>query len=163
MRGFFLHLPFCAHGQVTPNPNKLVVAGLGNPLYGPLKVTCPFLQYWTNEHQRNTWNTFTPTDTQPIARKATYLWTNLNLTRSLASPSPTLGAIYTMETQPMARESYTSSTLGGTYSPHRGGVLPPLSPLHYESKEQVQFWSTPNRPLLLMINAALQLLRREVL
>ena len=26
--------------------------------------------------------------------------------------SPTLGAIYTKETQPIARESYTSSTLG---------------------------------------------------
>ena len=43
----------------------------------------------------------------------------------------------------MARESYTSSTLGGTDPPHRGGVRSPLSTLHHEAKEQVQFWSTP--------------------
>jgi len=54
------------------------------------------------------------TDTQPIARKPTYLWAKLNWTRSLVSPSPTLGTIYTKETQPMDRESYTSSTLGET-------------------------------------------------
>jgi len=39
----------------------------------------------------------------------------------------------------MARESYTSSTLGGTDSPHRGGFPPPSSPLHHEDKEQMQF------------------------
>ena len=43
----------------------------------------------------------------------------------------------------MARESYTSSTLGVTDPPHRGGDRLPLSPLHHEAKQQVQFWSTP--------------------
>jgi len=43
----------------------------------------------------------------------------------------------------MARESYTSSTLGRNDPPHRGGVRPPSSPLHHEAKEQVQFLSTP--------------------
>jgi len=39
----------------------------------------------------------------------------------------------------MARESYTTTTLGGIDSPHRGGVQPASSPLHHEAKEQVQF------------------------
>jgi len=42
----------------------------------------------------------------------------------------------------MARESYTSSKLGETDLPHRGGVRPPSSPLQHEDKEQVQLWST---------------------
>ena len=61
------------------------------PILGPLGVTYPFLHFRTPEHQRTTWTTHTPTDTQPIARKPTYLAANLNLTRSLASLSPTLG------------------------------------------------------------------------
>jgi len=60
----------------------------------------------------------------------------------------------------MDRESYHSSTLVGTDPPHRGGVRPPSSPLHHEAIEQFQFCSTQDRHLLLMINAALQLLRR---
>ena len=76
--GCFLHPPLWAHGQVTPNPKKLGVAILGTPHFWHLGVTCPFLQFWTSEHQRNTWNTLTPTGTQPIARKPTYLGANLN-------------------------------------------------------------------------------------
>jgi len=51
---------------------------LGTSHFGPIGVTCPFLQFWTPEHQRTTWTTLTPTDTQPIARKPTYLGANLN-------------------------------------------------------------------------------------
>jgi len=71
-------LPFWAHGQVTPNQKKLGGCNFWNPHFEPLGFTCPFLQFWTPEHQRNTWNTLTPTDTQPIARKPTYLGANLN-------------------------------------------------------------------------------------
>ena len=63
----------------------------------------------------------------------------------------------------MARESYTSSTLGGTGHQHRRGIRPPSSPLHHEAKEQVQFGPPQDMPLLRMIHAALQLLRRELL
>ena len=45
------------------------------PQFGPLVVTCPF--FWTHEHQRTTWTNLTPTDTQPIATKRTYLEANL--------------------------------------------------------------------------------------
>ena len=48
------------------------------PHFRLLGVTCPFWQFWTPEHQRNTWTTFAPTDTQPIDRKPTYLGANLN-------------------------------------------------------------------------------------
>jgi len=34
----------------------------------------------------------------------------------------------------------------GNDPPHRGGVRPPSSPLHHEAKEQVQFWSSQDRP-----------------
>ena len=47
----------------------------------------------------------------------------------------------------MARQSYTSSTLGGTDPPQRGAVRLPSSPLHHEAKEQDQFWSTPKTGL----------------
>ena len=43
----------------------------------------------------------------------------------------------------MARQSYTSPTLGGTDPPHRGGVRPPSSPQHHEAKERVQFKFEP--------------------
>jgi len=61
-----------------PKTKKFVGCNFVNPHFRPLGVTCPFLQFWTPEHQRNTWNTITPTDTQPIARKPTYLGANLN-------------------------------------------------------------------------------------
>ena len=51
---------------------------MGTTLFVPLGVTCPFLQFRTPEHQRTTWTTLTPTDTQPIVRKPTYLGANLN-------------------------------------------------------------------------------------
>ena len=130
----FLHPPFSANGHVTPNLKNLGGCNFGNPLFGPLGVTCPFLKFSTPEHQRTTWTNLTPTDTQPIASKPTYLWANLNWTRSLASPSPTLGALCTNETQHMARDSYTLSTLGATDPPHRGRFRPPSSTLHHEVK-----------------------------
>jgi len=65
-------------GKVTPNPKKLVGAILGTTHFGPLGVTCLFLQFWTPEYQRNTRNIVTPTDTQPIACKPNYLGANLN-------------------------------------------------------------------------------------
>jgi len=70
--------PFWAHGLVTPNPKKLGGAILGTPHFGTLGVTCHFLQFCTPEHQRTTWTNLTPTDTQPIASKPTYLGANLN-------------------------------------------------------------------------------------
>ena len=78
MGGAFLHPPFWAHGQVTPNPKKLGVQFWEPPILGPLGVTCPFLQFRTPEHLGTTWTTLTPTDTQPITRKPTYLGANLN-------------------------------------------------------------------------------------
>ena len=39
--------------------NKFILV---HPKIG-LGVTCPFLQFWTPEHQRTTWKTLTPTDT----------------------------------------------------------------------------------------------------
>jgi len=80
----------------------------------------------------------------PTYRPQTHLsWGKPKLNSFFSFPTPTLGAIYTKETQPMAHESYTSSTLGGTDPPHRGLVRPPSSPLHHEAKEQVRFYSTP--------------------
>ena len=124
--------PMCKWPQMQRNWGGAI---LGKPHFGPLWFTCPFLQFWTPEHQRTNWTTLTPTDIQPIVRKTTYFGSNLNWTRSLASPLPTMGAIYTKETQPMARESYTSCTLVGSDPPHRGGDRPPPSPLHHEAKE----------------------------
>jgi len=60
-----------------PKSKKKGDAILGTPHLGPLGVTCPFLQFLTPEHQRTTWTNFTHTDTQPIARKPTYLGANL--------------------------------------------------------------------------------------
>jgi len=76
--GCFLHPPFWVYGQVTPNQKIWGGAILGTPHFGPFGITCPFLQFWTAEHQRTTWTTIKPTDTQPIARKPTYLGANLN-------------------------------------------------------------------------------------
>ena len=78
MEWCFLHPPICAHFQVSPNPKKMGGCNFGIPTFGPLGVTCPFLQFWTPEHERNTCNTLTPSDTQPISRKPTYLGANLN-------------------------------------------------------------------------------------
>jgi len=50
----FCFPPFWAHGQVTPNPKKFKWCNFGNPHFGPIGVTCPFLQFWTPEHQRTT-------------------------------------------------------------------------------------------------------------
>jgi len=61
-----------------PKSKKIGECNFGNPYFGPLGVTCPFLQFWTPEHQRTNWDNLTPTDTQPIARKPTYLGANLN-------------------------------------------------------------------------------------
>ena len=63
----------------------------------------------------------------------------------------------------MARESYTSSTLGEPI-PHTG-VESDLHrhPYTMKIKNKFSFGPPQDRPLLLMINAALQLLRREVL
>ena len=125
-----------------PETKKMGGAISGTPILGT-SWSLAFFEFWTLEHQRNTWTTLTPSDTQPIDRKTTHPGANLNRIRSLASPSPTLGVIYTKVAQSMARQSYTSSTLRGTDPPHRGGVRPPSSLLHHEAKEQVQFWSPP--------------------
>jgi len=63
----------------------------------------------------------------------------------------------------MARESYTSSALGEPI-PHTG-VESDLRrhPYTMKLKNKISFGAAQERPLLLMINAALQLLRREVL
>jgi len=77
----------------------------GNPFRDP-RCHLPFfavLDSWASADHLDHPHT---TDTKPIARKPTYLVANINWTRSLVFPSPTLGAIYTKETQPMARESY---------------------------------------------------------
>ena len=73
----FLSPPFCAHGQVNPKPKKLGVQFWEPPFWAP-RVTCPFFQLWTPENQPTNWTTLIPTDTQPIARKPTYLRPNLN-------------------------------------------------------------------------------------
>jgi len=36
---------------------KLESCNFGNPHFGPLGFTCPFLQFWTPENQRTTWTT----------------------------------------------------------------------------------------------------------
>jgi len=63
----------------------------------------------------------------------------------------------------MARESYTSCTLGEPI-PH-SGVDSDLHrhPYTIKIKNKYSFGPPQDRPLLLMINAELQLLRREVL
>ena len=63
----------------------------------------------------------------------------------------------------MARDSYTSSTLGGTDPQHR--VDPDLHRHTYtmKLKNKFSFCPSQDRPLLLMINSALHLLRIEVL
>jgi len=58
-----------------PKSKKMAVCNFGKPHFSPLVATCYFLQFWSPEHQRTT---LTPTDTQPIARKSTYLGANLN-------------------------------------------------------------------------------------
>ena len=56
---------------------KLGDAILGTPHFGSVGGTCPFLQFLTPEHQRTTWTNLTPTDTQPLANKPTYLGANI--------------------------------------------------------------------------------------
>jgi len=74
----FLHPPFWAHGQVTPNSKKLWGLQIWEPPhFGHFGVTCPFLQFWTPDYQRNSRTTLTPNDTLPIARKPTYLGAKL--------------------------------------------------------------------------------------
>jgi len=73
-----MHPPFWAHGQVTPNTKKIGGCNFENPHFGPRRVTCRFLQFWTPEHQRTTWTNLKPTDTQHIASKPTFLGANLN-------------------------------------------------------------------------------------
>jgi len=51
-----------------PNIMKLKNKFSLNPPRIGLGVTCPFLQFWTREHQRITWTNLTHSDTQPIAR-----------------------------------------------------------------------------------------------
>jgi len=63
----------------------------------------------------------------------------------------------------MARESYTSSTIGGTDPQHRGESELHRHPYTMMLKNKFSFGPPQDRPLLLMINAALQLLRRELL
>jgi len=67
-------------GPWASDPKSKKIGGLvqfWETPFGPLVVTCPFLQFWTPEHKRYTWNTLTPTDTQPIARKPTSLGAKL--------------------------------------------------------------------------------------
>jgi len=75
--GCFLHPPFWAHGQVTPNPKKWGSAILGTPILGPsvsLSLFCSFgLLSISGPPGRPS-----RTDTQPIARKPNYLGANLN-------------------------------------------------------------------------------------
>jgi len=40
--GCFLHTPFWAHGQVSPNPKELGGCNFGKTHFGQLGVTCPF-------------------------------------------------------------------------------------------------------------------------
>ena len=47
------------------------------PIWAP-RSHLPFLQFWTPERQQTTWTNVTPTDTQPIASKPTYLAANLS-------------------------------------------------------------------------------------
>jgi len=116
---------------------------LGTPHFGPLGVTSPFLQFWTPEHQRNTWTNLTPTDTQPIARKPTYFWAKPKLNLFFSFPIPhTGGNLHKGDPTYGSRVIHIIYTMG-TDPPHRGGVRPPSSPLHHEAKEQVQFCSTP--------------------
>jgi len=136
MGRFLFAPPHFGHMVKWPQIHKNWMLQFWEPPFWAPRGHLPFLQFWTPEHQRTTWTTLIPTHTQPIAHKPTYLGANLNWTRSLASPSPTLGAIYTKETQPMPRESYTLSTLGEPI-PHTEFE----SELH-EAKEQIQFWST---------------------
>jgi len=77
MGGCFLHPPF---GPIASDPisKKIVGVQFWEPYFEPLGVTCPFLQFWTPEHQRSTWTTLTPTDTQLCALKPTYLGENLH-------------------------------------------------------------------------------------
>jgi len=80
----------------------------------------------------------------PTYRTTTHQsWGKPKLNMFFSFPIPHMGAFYTKVTQPMARESYTSSTLGGTDPPNRVGFRLASSPIHHEDKEQVQFWSTP--------------------
>jgi len=63
----------------------------------------------------------------------------------------------------MALESYTSSTLGETI-PHIGVESDPRRhPYTMKLKNKFRLGLLQDRPLLLVINAALQLLLREVL
>ena len=45
-------------GPWASDPKSKKMGGnFGNPYFGPLGVTCPFWQFLTHEHQRNTWTT----------------------------------------------------------------------------------------------------------
>jgi len=143
----FLLPPFFGPWACDNKSKKLEGCNFGNPPFWAPRGHLPFfavLDSWASADHLDQPNTYRY---QPNASKLTYLGANPNWTRSLASPSPTLGAIYTKVTQPMARESYTSSSLGVTETPHRSGVRPPSSLLHHEAKEQVQFLSTPRYAL----------------
>ena len=76
--GCFLHALILGHWASDPKSKDIGGAILGTPHFGPLGVTCPFLQFWTPEHQRTTWITLTRSDTQLITRKPTHLGANLN-------------------------------------------------------------------------------------
>ena len=146
-----MHPPFWAHGQPTPEgPNFGGGAILEPPILGPLGVTCPFFQFRTPEHLGTTWTTHTPTDTQPIARKPTHPpWGRPKLNSFFSFPIPHTGGnlrVYTKVTQPMVRESYTSSTLGEPI-PHTG-VEPDLQRYPYTMKLKNKFsFGPPKIPL----------------
>ena len=131
--------PFWAHGQVTPNPKKIGCLQFREPpILGPSGSLALFCSFGllsisgTNEppsHYR-----------YQTSRPQTYLsWGKPKLNSFFSFPNPTQGAIYTKKTQPMARESYTSPTIGGNDPPTRVGFRPPSSPLHHEAKELFQF------------------------
>jgi len=80
--------PFWAHGQLTPKGPNVGGCNFESPFWAHLGSLAHF-QFYAPHGQ---WPTPTPTDTQPMARKPTHLGVDLNWTRSLASPSPTLGA-----------------------------------------------------------------------
>jgi len=67
-------------GPFASDPKPKKIGGVQfweSPFWFP-RGHLPFLQFWTPEHQRTTWTTLTPTDTQRFARKPVYLGANLN-------------------------------------------------------------------------------------
>jgi len=118
----FLHPPFWAHGQVTPNQKKF--GGLQfwePPILGPSRSLALFCSFGhlsisgipgTPSHLpiRN----LSPANPPVLGKKKLKLF--------FSFPIPHTEAIYTKEAQPMTRESYTSFTLRRNLSPTQGCI-----------------------------------------